>query len=116
VTPGSAALREAYARADVFCLPTRGDCTSVAIEEAMAAGLPVITTTVGSNPGTVDDGRTGLLVAPGDVVALDDALQRLVEDADLRWEMGCAARATAREHYDAAMNARLVLDTVEAAA
>jgi glycosyltransferase involved in cell wall biosynthesis len=116
ISPGTPALIAAYARADIFCLPTRGDCTSVAIEEAMAAGLPVITTRVGSNPDTVRHGEEGILVEAGDVLALDDALERLVDDAALRLAMGRAAREAARERYDAGANARRVLDAVEAAA
>lgn len=116
VTPGSARLLAAFAAADIFCLPTRGDCTSVAIEEAMAAGLPVVTTPVGSNEETVRDGESGLLVPPGDVAALRDALARLIDDAAVRRSMGMAARERAHAAYDAEANARAIIDLVEAVA
>ena len=116
VTPGSARLHRAFAEADIFCLPTYGDCTSVAIGEALAAGLPVVTTTVGSNAETVRDGETGLLIPPGDQAALAGALERLVGDAELRGRMGAAARADARERMDAAANARRIIEFMEAAA
>ena len=112
-TPGSAQLLRAYAEADIFCLPTLADCTSVAIGEAMAAGLPVITTTVGSNGDTVQDGQTGLLVAPGDPDHLSDALRRLIEDPPIRAAMGDNARAFAREALDADLNARRLFEFLE---
>jgi glycosyltransferase involved in cell wall biosynthesis len=115
-TPGSGALLDAYARSDVFCLPTLGDCTSVAIEEAMAGGLPVVTTGVGSNADTVTHGVNGLIVPGANPRALRDALLALIEDPGLRSRMGAAARETARHSYDAAANARIVLDVLESAA
>ena len=115
-TPGSGRLLSAYANADIFCLPTRGDCTSVAIEEAMAAGLPVVTTAVGSNAETVGDGESGLLIPVDDPIALRAALTRLVEDAAERMKMGAAARERARDTYHAHTNARGILDLLEAVA
>ncbi|MDZ7726966.1 MAG: NAD-dependent epimerase/dehydratase family protein [Dehalococcoidia bacterium] len=59
IVPGSGELLDAFAGADIFRLPTRGDCTPVVLAEAMAAGLPVVTTSIGSNPGIVHEGETG---------------------------------------------------------
>jgi glycosyltransferase involved in cell wall biosynthesis len=115
-TPGSQLLLDAYARADIFCLPTRGDCTPVVLGEAMAAGLPVVTTGVGSNSETVRAGTDGLLVAPGDGPALDAALGHLIGDPGLRLAMGRVARDRARERFDAAQNADRVLAFLEAVA
>jgi glycosyltransferase involved in cell wall biosynthesis len=115
VTPGSPALLRAYAEADIFCLPTKGDCTSVAIEEAMAAGLPVITTPVGSNADTVPDG-TGMLVPAGDTAALADALTALAADRPRRDSLARAARELARDAYNAEANARRLFDALEAVA
>ncbi|GAB4334508.1 MAG: glycosyltransferase family 4 protein [Dehalococcoidia bacterium] len=114
VRPGSEAQLRAYADADIFCLPTLGDCTPVALGEAMAAGLPVVTTSVGSNHETVRDGEHGFVVAPGDVGALREALSRLVDDAALRQAMGAAARSRAHDRMDAGKNAHRVLDYVGA--
>ena len=61
--------------------------------EAMAAGLPVVSTGVSGNPEAVDDGETGLLVAPEDAEALAQALGRLLGDSDLQMRMGRQARA-----------------------
>jgi glycosyltransferase involved in cell wall biosynthesis len=105
VTPASERLLAAYARSDIFCLPTLADCTPVVLGEAMAAGLPVVTTSVGSNTETVVDGEEGLVVEPGDARALAVALEQLVSDAALRKRMSDAARATAQERLSAAKNA-----------
>ena len=107
-TPGSPALLQAFAEADVFCLPTLADCTPVALAEAMAAGLPVITTRIASNPEWVPEGA-GLLVPPSEAGALRDALERLVDNASERARMGAAAREHAREHMDAQRNAGRIL-------
>ncbi len=109
VRPGTAEFREAWEAADIFCLPTLGDCTPVALGEAMAAGLPVVTTTVGSNRETVVAG-TGLLVEPGRTSALHDALRTLVTNREQRQEMGASARAHAREHLSARTNANRLID------
>jgi glycosyltransferase involved in cell wall biosynthesis len=116
LTPGSPELMQAFAEADVFCLPTLGDCTPLVLGEAMAAGLPVITTGVGSNAETVRQGETGLIVAPGDEEALAEALRTLVDDAGLRRRMGRAAREDARGRMQAARNAARTIELLEAAA
>ncbi len=109
IRPGTERLFNAFQEADIFCLPTLGDCTPVAIEEAMAAGLPVVTTSIGANTETVLDGVTGRLVAPGNVPALRDALLDLIRDRGKREAMGAAARTRARELLDAESNAARVL-------
>jgi glycosyltransferase involved in cell wall biosynthesis len=65
--------------------------------EAMAAGRPVVATAVGGLADLVVDGTTGLLVPPGDVSALRDAIQRLLSDPRRRADMGAAARRRAAE-------------------
>lgn len=85
---------------DVFVLPSyANEGVPQAIMQAMATGLPVVSTPVGSIPEVVGDGRTGLLVAPRDVAALHAALQRLAGDAELRARLGAAALAQARERF-----------------
>jgi glycosyltransferase involved in cell wall biosynthesis len=116
VRPGSDRLLSAFAEADIFCLPTMGDCTSVAIGEAMAAGLPVLTTRVGSNPEIVADGEHGLLVEAGNTNSLFAALDQLVGDGAMRERLGNGARAHAREHMDATQNALAILAFMREAA
>jgi len=78
-----AEVRREYFRADVFCLPTRQEGFGIVLLEAMAAGVPIVTTTAGAVPEVVRDGRDGLLVPPGQPDALADALLRLLGDAPL---------------------------------
>jgi glycosyltransferase involved in cell wall biosynthesis len=69
------------------------------LKEAMACGLPVVGSTISGIPELVDDGRSGLLVPPGDSVALADALERLKRDPTLRRRMGEAGRAKIEEQF-----------------
>jgi glycosyltransferase involved in cell wall biosynthesis len=110
IAPGSERLLREYARADIFCLPTLGDCTPVAVEEAMAAGLPVLTTPVGANAETVVHGETGLLVPVSDEQGLADALRSIVDDRLERQRMGAAARERARRLLSAEENAFRIMD------
>jgi glycosyltransferase involved in cell wall biosynthesis len=81
-----------YARADVFVNPTRAEGFGFTNVEAQGYGLPVISTKLGAIPEIVDDGRTGLLVEPGDGAGLLQAMRRLAADRSLRAEMSGAAR------------------------
>ncbi|MGH7213203.1 MAG: glycosyltransferase family 4 protein, partial [Tepidisphaeraceae bacterium] len=102
----SAELRDLYARADLFVLPTRGDCTPVAVIEALAAGLPVVATKLAGIPEQVEDGTNGLLVPPDDAAALAGALRTLVDDAPRRRNMANAARRRAEQAFDGEVNCR----------
>ncbi len=84
---------------DTFALASESEGISISILEAMAAGLPVVTTRVGGNPLLVEDGHTGLLVPAGDVAALSSALERFALSADLRDRMGTAARERGRHRF-----------------
>lgn len=86
---------------DVFVFPTLHENLSNALLEAMAAGLPVVATTVGGNVEVVEKGG-GLLVSPGRPRALADAVQRLVTDLELRQSLGHQARAVVERHYSVA--------------
>jgi len=87
---------------DVLALPCRvapdgdRDGVPVALMEAMARGVPVVTTPVGGIPELVEDGRTGLLVPPDDPLALREALARLAADPELRRNLGRAGREHVR--------------------
>lgn len=78
--------------ADLFVLPTRHEAFGTVFQEAAAAGLPRIGTNLNAVPETITDGRSGLLVEPGDRAGLRAALERLIADADLRLALGEAAR------------------------
>jgi glycosyltransferase involved in cell wall biosynthesis len=92
-------LAAAYLGADLFVLPSFHEGYGMAFAEAMAHGLPVIGTTAGAIPETVP-AAAGLLVPPGDVGALADALARLIGDTALRLRLAAGARAAARRLPD----------------
>jgi 2-deoxystreptamine N-acetyl-D-glucosaminyltransferase/2-deoxystreptamine glucosyltransferase len=83
---------------DVLVLPSAYEEMGSVLVEAMAAGLPVVASDVGGIPAVVRDGRTGLLVPPGDTDALAAALDRLVADPALRERLAAGARARARDY------------------
>ena len=82
--------------ADFFCLPTRSEGLGSSILEAMSAGLPVVASRVGGVPEIVEDGRTGTLIAPGDIAALADSMVRMAAHADQRGSMGESGAVRAR--------------------
>lgn len=86
-------------RAAVFALPSHAEGVPMALLEAMARGLAVVTTPVGGIPQVIRDGENGLLVEPGDIEALDSALERLLTDPGLRSTLGRRARGTIEARY-----------------
>jgi glycosyltransferase involved in cell wall biosynthesis len=110
--PNSPELLRLFAEADIFVLPTMAECLAVAVMEAMAAGLPVITTDVGALGEAVRSDESGLLIRAGDLAALRHALRLLVDDSGLRRRMGRAGHRLARQTLDAARNGRALLDLV----
>jgi glycosyltransferase involved in cell wall biosynthesis len=87
-------------QSDIFVLQSRWEGLPVSILEAMASGLPVVATRVGGIAELVANGETGRLVPSGDVAALTAALNRLLDDPDLRRRMGEAGRRRFREHFE----------------
>jgi len=98
-----AMLERAYTEADAFCLPSteRAEAFGLVLLEAMRARLPVIASAIsGSGVGyVVRDRETGLLVVPGDVPALVQAIRRLAADPALRQRLGDAGRQRWREEF-----------------
>jgi glycosyltransferase involved in cell wall biosynthesis len=91
-----------YEAADAFVLPAAHETYGTAWGEAMAFGLPVVGWRTGNLPYLAEDDREGLLVEPGDVEALSQALLRLAIDRDARARLGAAAkrRALARPTWE----------------
>lgn len=113
IAPNSEPLLRLFALADLFVFPTRGDCLPLAVMEALAAGLPVITTTVGALPEAVTHGETGWIVPPDDVGALAEALAALASDSALRGRLARQARAVGRERFDASKNYGRLVETIQ---
>jgi glycosyltransferase involved in cell wall biosynthesis len=88
-----------YERCAVVACPSRYEGYGVVAREAMAFGRPVVATAVGGLLDAIEDGVTGLLVPPGDPVALRHALETLLTDEALRRRLGAAARQRARERF-----------------
>jgi len=91
---------------DVFVLPSRFEGLPMTVIEAMAAGLPVVATKVGSLHEIVEDGGTGLLVRPKEPPELAAAVEKLVADERLRKVMGAAGRKVAVERFSLSAAAR----------
>jgi glycosyltransferase involved in cell wall biosynthesis len=105
-----------YRRADVFVLPSVREPYGTVWGEAMAAGLPVVGWRAGNLPHLAEDGREGLLAAPGDVAALSRALARLAGDEDLRRRIAAAAGRRAADRPTWAQSAALFFAALREAA
>ncbi|MFB9949590.1 glycosyltransferase family 4 protein [Rhizobium puerariae] len=103
-------------QADVLTLPSHAENLPISVIEGMAAGLAVVATPVGAIEDIVSDGETGLLVPPGDAGSLQNALERLVRESDLRNRLGNAARAAHRLRLDVAPYADRLCDIWKATA
>lgn len=75
-------------RFDIFVLTSRFEPFGQVLVEAAALGVPIVASAVGGVPEVVEDGRNGILVAPGKPKAFAEAIKRLIEDPDLRRSMG----------------------------
>lgn len=104
LSPQSPEIVELYRDADIFVLPSRGDCFPQVVAEGLAAGLPVVASTVGAIPEIVQDGVNGYLVPPADPRALGAALESLVRSPATRLRMGLTGRRSAEEKHDAGAN------------
>ena len=97
-------VRDQFARADVFVLPSLAEGIPVVLMEAMSSGVPCVTTPVNGIPELVEHERTGLLAMPGDVDSLAQRLRRLIAEAALRGALALAAREKVLADFDLARN------------
>ena len=84
---------------DVVAVPSVSEGTPLVVLEAMAAGVPVVASSVGGIPGQIRPGREGILVPPGDSGALGDALVALLRDPERARRMGRAGRLRAENEF-----------------
>jgi glycosyltransferase involved in cell wall biosynthesis len=94
-------LDRIYAGLDVVALTSRNEGSPVALIEAMAAARPIVATRVGGVADLITDGRTGMLVAPGDGAAMAAGIVSLLRDRELAHRLGAAARVEALGAYGA---------------
>lgn len=116
LAPNSEALVALYRQADIFALPTRSDCYSFAIIEAMACGLPVIATGAGGIADLVHDGINGVVIPAQAPEKLASALELLVEQPGLRRAMGQAGLTAARRDHDIVRYGEAILDLMRSVA
>jgi glycosyltransferase involved in cell wall biosynthesis len=86
-------LGDLLAAMDVFVLPSLWEGLPLSLVLAMGAGVPVVSTTVAGIPEVVQHGKTGWLVAPGEVAELGDAIARVLNDPQTSARMAADARA-----------------------
>jgi len=96
--------------ADIFCLPSFSEGLPVSIMEAMAAGVPVVTTWIAGIPELAQDGVTALTVPPARADVLADALRQLADDPALGVKLATAARTRVEELHDQTINGRAMAD------
>ena len=92
------------AQADVFVLASFAEGLPVALMEAMALGVPCVSTTIAAIPELIEDGKNGFLVSPSNPAKLHHTLKLLASDAELRRQFSRKARATVEDRYNLAVN------------
>ena len=96
--------------ADIFALGSDYEGNPLSVIEAMAAGLPIVSTAAGGVPELLQNGKQGFIVQPGHCEQLSEAMSILLKDSDLRRTMGAAAAARAKEKFDVSAMVRAYED------
>jgi glycosyltransferase involved in cell wall biosynthesis len=97
-------IRALYEKADIFCISSFAEGIPVVLMEAMAMGVPCVTTQITGIPELIRPGVDGLLVAPSDLDGLTEALAKMMDDPELRGRFAKSARSRVEEHYDLQRN------------
>jgi glycosyltransferase involved in cell wall biosynthesis len=93
-------LLNVFRSLNIFAIPSvEGDTIPQVLMQALATGIPVVSTTVGSIPDVVIDGETGFVVPPRDATALADRIMKLLDDPGLRARMGVRGRSLVESTY-----------------
>jgi colanic acid/amylovoran biosynthesis glycosyltransferase len=101
-------VRDEIESAHLFTLASHHEPLGVAIMEAMAMGLPVITTNAGGVPELVDHEQDGLLVNPKEPVAMADAIERVLRDSALAERLASAGRAKIERSFNSGLSAQAI--------
>ena len=101
-------------RADLFALASFAEGIPVALMEAMALGIPCVSTSIAGIPELIRTGVDGLLVPPANAAALAEALEQLATDTRLRKALGTSARQRIIAHYNLPLNQELLANAFEA--
>jgi glycosyltransferase involved in cell wall biosynthesis len=107
-------VRPYYGLASVFALSSISEGSPNVLLEAMAAGVPIVSTSVGGVPEMIQNGWSGLLVPPGDPAALAEAIERILADPAMAQEFGRNAGAVVRERFSPEAYRKIVLDAYRA--
>lgn len=99
-------IPDALGAMDVFVLGSDFEGNPLSVMEAMASGLPIVSTAVGGVPDLFESGKQGILVPRGDVRSLSKAMTFLSQDPEARKSLGLAAARRAREKFDVATMVR----------
>jgi len=107
-------IRRWYEWADVFCLPSFAEGVPVVLMEAMAAGVPVVTTQIAGIPELVEQGRSGILVRPGRADLVAAALADLARDPALRERLSDGGLAAVQAEFDQSKTVQMLRDAFAA--
>lgn len=99
--------KELFNTADIFILPSYTEGLPISILEAMSYNLPIISTPVGGIPEVVEDGMNGILFAPGDKVAMYNAIAKLTKDSVLRKNIGKESYNKVTPHFPESVSKKL---------
>jgi glycosyltransferase involved in cell wall biosynthesis len=91
--------RRCLMEAGIYVLPSYNEGLPMSVLEAMGAGLPIVSTTVGGIPDAVFDGKQGFLIEPGNIIELADAIRKLLDNPDLCRAMGASAHEKILNHF-----------------
>jgi glycosyltransferase involved in cell wall biosynthesis len=108
-------VRKLLKQTDLFVMSSFAEGVPVVLMEAMAAGVPVVATRIAGIPELVHDGHSGLLVSPGDVNEMTVAVDRLLEDADLRNQFAITGRKDIEREFNIQTESRWLATIVGSA-
>lgn len=107
---GQDRLRELYEAATIFCLPSFAEGVPVVLMEAMAMGVPVVSTQIAGIPELIEHGRGGLLAAPGSAPDLSGCLERLLAEPGLSGRVASEGRRKVEAEFDVERSAERLLE------